>query len=169
MSQLQQVQGTERTLPNGAVGATYRMRTKDGRDATVFRILRSTAAAAQAARDVRSNPRQITQAQARDAFKRYYARTRTIKRGPRKGTPRFASPRGRKAAGTYDANHSGKQVISDARYLHNPHAYDFQGVDSGALPRKRVTPSQAAVLAAGRARRTANVRAKAGQAGGYWW
>lgn len=163
-------QGTQdptsvKTLPNGAKGAYYNILTKDGKPARVFRIFESSPAAVQRALAARKNPRKITQAQAQQAFDKFYARTRTIKRGPRKGQPRFASPAGRRRARTYDVNHRGKKVVDDARFLHNPHAYDFQGVDTGAKARKPLSAAQQAALARGRAA----LQAKRGQAGGYWW
>lgn len=159
LSRADLIPGTQRTLANGAI-AGYVM--KNG--SRVFRIVESSRAAVAGAQAARRNPRQITKAQAQDAFDRYYNRTRTVKRGPRKGSPRFKSPRGRRAARTYDKQHRGANVVSDARYLHNPHAYDFQGVDTGSKARKALSPKQRAALAAGRAKRAANL-----QRGGYWW
>ena len=91
--------------------------------------------------------RPITQAEAQAAFNRFYksrANSR-MTRGPNKGALRFASPRGRKAAMTYDLNHSSKpsRVITDARYLRNPGRWDYPGVDTGAKVRK-VSPKQLA-------------------------
>jgi len=177
------VPGTDRTLANGAVGAFFNVVTKDGTPTRVFRIHSaagpkgSAAAKAQtaAARAARSNPRQITQAQAQQAFDKFYSRTRTIKRGPRKGEPRFASPRGRKAAHTYDLTHTTSnpdKIISDARYLHNPSGWEFRGVDTGNKVRKPLSAKQVAALKSGQDRIkaiNAAKRAARGQAGGYWW
>lgn len=158
-----------KVLANGAV-AGFVM----GPKGPVFRILASTPGAAKRARDARSNPRQITQAEAQAAFDRHYRRTNTIKRGPRKGQPRYASPRGRNSARSYDLNHTSGRVISDARYLHSPHLYDFRGVDTGTKVRKPLTEKQRAALGLGRAalqRRRSPTPAprKLKQAGGYWW
>lgn len=177
------VPGTDRVLNNGATGAYFTKVKADGTPAQVFRIYKaagpkgSDAAIAQtaAARAARSNPRQITQAQAQQAFDKFYNRTRTIKRGPRKGQPRFASPRGRAAARTYDLTHTSnnpKKRVTDARYLHNPHAYEFQGVDTGNKVRKPMSAAQRAALQRGQdaiKAKNAAKRAARGQAGGYWW
>lgn len=169
----QKVPGTDRVLSNGATGAYFTKTKADGTQGQVFRIYKSTRAAVQGAIDARKNPRQITQAQAQQAFDKYYARTRTIKRGPRKGQPVFASPRGRKAAHTYDLTHtSNKPRITDARYLHNPHAYEFQGVDTGSKVRKPLSALQLATLGRGQdaiKAKNAAKRATRGQVGGYWW
>lgn len=171
----QKVPGSDRVLSNGATGAYFTKTKADGTQGRVFRIYKSSRAAVQGAIDARKNPRQITQAQAQQAFDKYYARTRTIKRGPRKGQPVFASPRGRKAARTYDLTHTSNNPdkrISDARYLHNPHAYEFQGVDTGSKVRKPLSIAQREALARGQAAikaKNAAKRAARGQAGGYWW
>jgi hypothetical protein len=171
-----------RVLKNGALGAWFNTVTKDGKHAQVFRIYKSSPEAMQVAINARKHPRPITQAQAQKAFDSFYARTRTIKRGPRKGQPMFKSPAGRKRARTYDLTHTSKKVISDARYLHNPHAYDFQGVDTGSKPRKVPTQKQLDNLAEGRKKHLENLAARKNakvlgsnvlgqqtQAGGYWW
>lgn len=168
------VRGTDRVLANGAKGAFFNTVNKEGKPARVFRIYEAAGPKGSpeakqqtaAARAARANPRVITQKQAQQAFDKFYARTRTIKRGPRAGQPRFKSPAGRKRAMTYDLNHRGKKVVNDARYLHNPHAYDFQGVDTGVKPVKKASPKQLAALAKGRAALAARRR---GQTGGYWW
>lgn len=163
------VPGTDRELANGATGAFFNVTKADGTQGRVFRIYKSSRAAVQGAINARKNPRQISAAQAQQAFDKFYKRTRAIKRGPRKGQPRFASPRGRMAAHTYDMTHrSNKPVISDARYLRNPHAYEFSGVDTGSKVRKPLSDAQRAALARGRAKAAAK-RAARGQAGGYWW
>jgi hypothetical protein len=173
------VPGSDRLLGNGATGAFFNTVRLDGTPTRVFRIYKSTRAAAMEAVAARKSPRQITQTQAQQAFDKFYKRTRTIKRGPRKGQPRFASPRGRKAARTYDLTHRSNnpdKLISDARYLHNPHAYEFQGVDTGNKVRKPMSPAQRAALKRGQdAIKAKNIakaaakRAALGQAGGYWW
>lgn len=159
LSRADLIPGTQRTLKNGAIAGYVNQG-----GSRVFRIVESNRAAVAAAQAARSNPRQITKSQAQQAFDKFYNRTRTIKRGPRKGSPRFASPRGRKAAKTYDKGHRGAKVVNDARYLHNPHAYDFQGVDTGTKARKALSPKQRAALAAGRAKSQATL-----QRGGFWW
>lgn len=156
------VPGSDRVLANGATGATYRITKKDGTPGRVFRIYKSTPDAVRGALAARKNPRVISQRQAQQAFDKFYSRTRAIKRGPRKGSPRFKSPRGRKAAKAYDKHHTSGKVINDARYLHNPHAYDFRGVDTGSKARKPLSAKQRQNLADGRAKR-------ARQVGGYWW
>ena len=172
------VQGSERTLANGATGASFRVTKQDGSQGKVFRFIASTPAAAAAARAVRSNPRTISSSQAAQAFEKYYARNRAIKRGPRKGEARWKSPRGRKQSMTYDKNHRSGKVISDARYLKNPRSYDFQGVDTGSKARKPLSVAQRAALAKGRAALRRGTRAGRAQSlpfagqqqvGGYWW
>jgi hypothetical protein len=160
------VQGSERTLANGATGASFRVTKQDGSQGTVFRFIDSTEAAAANARAARSNPRAISGAQAAQAFERYYRRNRAVKRGPRKGEPRWKSPRGRKQSMTYDKNHRSGKVVADARYLSNPRSYDFQGVDTGSKARKPLSVAQRAALAKGRA---ALASKRAAQVGGYWW
>lgn len=157
--------GPLRTLRNGAKAAFFQ--NLDG-GKPVFRIVSSTAEAARAASAARSNPRKISQAQAAEAFRKYYARnTHTIRRGPRKGQKKFASKAGLKRAMSYDKNHTNpKMVVDDARYLRNPHAYEFKGVDTGAKKRKPLSAAQKAALAKGRA---ALAKKRNGQVGGYWW
>jgi hypothetical protein len=175
--------GQDVPLKNGAIGGWFRKPLNNGGTADVFRIHTSSRAIVMKAVAARKNPRQISQAQAQDAFDRYYARTGTIKRGPRKGQPRFASPQGRRSAMTYDLNHSSKNVfrdgrqvqgvISDARYLNNPGAWDFQGVDTGSKVRAPLSPKQRATLAKGqaalKAKRDAWPSRGQSQAGGFWW
>ncbi len=171
-----------RTLTNGARGGFLAITKKDGTPGKRFVIFDAknvNMAALQAARR-----RPITQAQAQTAFDKYYKNMRTAKyrRGPQKGKPRFHSPRGIKAARTYDLGHTmkGSRVISDARYLHNPHRYDYTGVDTGAKVRKVSAPSakqlaaRAAFTARAKARSRAGLQAQLPfanqqQVGGYWW
>ncbi len=161
-----------KVLPSGLRVDIHEMTKKDGSKGkkSVFRGFSAPgqgAAAAAKARAARANliNKPITAEQAKKAFDSYYARTRAVTRGQDKGMPVFKSPRGRRAARTYDVNHTGKKVIATARYLKNPRGYDFEGVDTGAKVRKALTQKQATNLAAGRAKRTA---ARV-QAGGYWW
>lgn len=84
--------------------------------------------------------RPITATQAQEAFNKYYVNP-TLTRGPRKGQAKFTEL-GLKRAVTYDKNHTGKRVVADARYLRNPHRYDFQGVDTGAMVRKPASAKQ---------------------------
>lgn len=179
------VLGEQREVAPGVIGEFVNVnkkgepiRNKAGQQMTVFRIVSSTPAAAEKARMARSNPRPISQDEAKAAFEKYYARTRTIKRGPRKGLPRFKSPRGRRAARTYDLNHTspgkdGKRMVKDARYLHNPNRYEYEGVDTGSKVRKPLTQKQQDVLARGQAalkRKYPFPGLREGtQAGGYWW
>jgi len=92
-------------------------------------------------------PHQISLSQAQDAFNKYYASNPTFSRGANKGQPRFKTSR----AKTYDAKYSLRpaRVINDSRYLTNPHAWDFQGVDSPNPPKYQTVKS--AKLAAARA------------------
>lgn len=159
-------------------------------DPTEAANVRNQLAKAQAARQ---NPKPITQAQAQKAFNAYYGRTRNVSRGARKGQPVFKSPRGRKAARTYDLGHTSKNVVADSRYLrrHGPRNYDFRGVDTGANVRKAPSAKQLSALARGRARGRAAAARRQGdrmnalfqqqgagrhqqggyqqQEGGFWW
>lgn len=154
--------GSQRTLANGAQAAYFNV---VGKPKPVFRIFASTRGAVARAQAARRNPRQITKAQAQQAFDRFYKGRRmpTFKRGANKGKSRFSSLVGRQRAMTYDIRHGSKPVVNDVRYLNNPHAYDFQGVDTGTLVRKPLSAAQRNALAAGRAKRRRT------QTGGYWF
>ena len=175
----QKIQGSERTLANGAVIARFRAVKSDGTPTEVTRIVSSTGSAAAAARAApRAGPKSITAAQAQAAFDRFYSRA------DHKG---YASMRGQKSARTYDLNHTTGTPIADSRYLRNPSRWDFQGVDTGAAVRKTLSERQLANLAAGRAagraaRGSASSGSRspspkcakgcvpaAGQVAGYWW
>jgi hypothetical protein len=56
---------------------------------------------------------------------------------------RKGSPRGNKQARTYDLNHSGN-VVADTRYRRSPHKYDYQGVDTGSKPNRKMSGSELA-------------------------
>ncbi len=88
--------------------------------------------------------RDITKAEAEKAFADYYAANSVSYKGV--SHPRFKNA---KRAMTLDKNYTG-EVIHDSRYLRNPHAFDFEGVDAGGKVRKVATPSakQIAVRAA---------------------
>jgi hypothetical protein len=166
----QKIAGSDRVLPNKATGAYFKVTKADGSQGKVFRIYKSSKAIAANATTYKRAPKAITKAQAQNAFDRYYDRTHTVKRGPRKGSPRYASPTGRRSAGTYDRDHrmptrAGRPspVIADTRYLNNPGRWDFQGVDTGSKKRKPLSAAQKAALVKGRAA----LRAKR-QAGGFW-
>src|SRR3990167_3724484 len=61
-------------------------------------------------RYARTHRRQITLGEAQRAFEKFYNPSTQITRGPRKGQPRFKSPRGVKMAKTYDQNHTSRTV-----------------------------------------------------------
>lgn len=92
------------------------------------------------------------------AFNRHY--------GPR-GLKHYASPRGQKAARTYDLNHT-KNVVGDIRYRRSPHRFDYQGVDTGAKVRAARSPAQKANDARLKANPVRRAR-KVKQDGGYFW
>jgi len=133
------------------------------------------AAAAEHARAKRmeNDAKPITAEQAANAFKKFYARNRLVRKGNDKGKLMWASPRGRKQAATYDLNHTNKKVTNTARYMRRPDIYDYPTTDAGSKIRKALTTKQLNNLAAGRAVRARNVAARkpaaAVQAGGYWW
>lgn len=150
---LSEVPGSEQVLSNGAVGAKFNAITSDGKRTVVFRIVGSTPEAARQARRARSKPRKITLEEAQKAYDKYYygkGPIPTYRRGERKGEPRFASQRGRHAAGTYDRKHTNpKRIVDDARYLSNPHYYEFRGVDTGNVQRAPASRAQLAARAKG--------------------
>ncbi len=152
--------GERRDLSNGAAGE-YRL---NANGKLVFRIVQgANKAGIKKMQEARKHPRKISKAEAQAAYDKYYTGRRpNIRRGPRKGTPRFSSPRGMRAAGTYDLNHTNQRVITDARYLRNPHRYDFEGVDTGSRVRKPVSEKQRAALERGRAVATRNRRTRIG-------
>jgi hypothetical protein len=168
---VQVVQGSERTLANGARVRQVRVRKLDGSlSAPVTRIISGATnmAAVRAFKNVA-----ISSEQAQAAFNRFYGRTQKHHRGAVKGTPIFKSPRGRKSAKTYDLGHTSAKVVSDARYLRpiGPRSYDFTGVDTGSKVRKPLSANQLTALATARAK-LANKRAQRGgnqQVAGYWW
>ena len=144
-------------LKNGATRARTLITKKDGSQAYVYRITgfntkAAGEAAARHARDARSAKRTtpLSAADAQKAFDRYYARTQPIRRGPNKGSPRFASPRGRKAARTYDLGHTGRYTTSAEIYASNPGKWDHPKVDAGPKRRAPMSPAQKAALARGR-------------------
>ena len=92
-------------------------------------------------RYARTHRRQITLGEAQRAFEKFYNPSTQITRGPRKGQPRFKSPRGVKMAKTYDQNHTSR-TVTDTRYLRNPGRWDFAGVDTGSKVRKPPTEAQ---------------------------
>ena len=165
--------GPIRELMNGAKGALFNL--SNGK--TGFRIINGPTH--------RVPPRPITQAEAQKAFDKYYSRIGTVRRGPRKGTPRFASTRGLKSARTYDLRHEkpAAKIIKDSRYLSpsGPYQFDYPGVDAQLMEtrvRKPLSQRQRDNLARGRAQRS--VRNKGWsqgadnfpplqQQGGYWW
>jgi hypothetical protein len=171
MSSVKQVvQGSERTLANGAQGHLVRITKKDGTlSKPVFRI---TAGATNMAAVRAAKTAAITSEQAQAAFARFYGRTKKHHRGAVKGTPIFKSPRGRKSAKTYDLGHTSARVVADRRYLNplGPRSYDFLGVDTGASVRKPLSAKQVSALAAARAKLRAKRQAGgAQQVAGYWW
>ncbi len=151
-----------RTLANGAVAAKM-----TNNRFVIMSGTKAGAAAARAARFARaSSP--LSRGDAQGAFDAYYKTTRHFSRGPRKGQRVYKSSRGRKAARTYDLNHTSKNVIGDMRYAnrHGPRLHDYQGVDTGDMVRKPMSAKQSANLAKGRAALAAK---RAGQTGGFWW
>jgi hypothetical protein len=102
----------------------------------------------------------ITKDQAQVAFDNYYASDPKVTRGPRKDTSRFTA-RGAVSARTQDFNYTKAptHVVTDSRYLRNPHGYDFQGVDTGPKVRKTGKPASVKQLAA-RAKFTAMAKAR---------
>ncbi len=149
-TKVDEVPGTRKTLANGAVGAMFTL--TNGKKG--FRIISG------ATHSVK--PRQITQAEAQAAFDKYYSKINKVRRGPRKGTPVFASTRGLRAARTYDINHSRdpRKIITDSRYLSpsGPRQWDYPGVDAGSVVRKPRSSAQLAALARGRAATGTNRR-----------
>jgi cbb3-type cytochrome oxidase cytochrome c subunit len=120
-----------------------------------------------------STYRPITEDQAREAFEKYY-KTATFRRGAKKGQPRFTAFGAKRARG-YDLNHSTdpSRIVTDSRYLRNPHKYDYPGVDVGTKVRKPLSPRQVENLRKGRAtleakrlRATQMRLASSGQVGG---
>ena len=95
-------------------------------------------------RYARTHRRQITLGEAQRAFNKFYDPSTKFIRGPRKGQARFKSPRGVKAARTYDLNHTVRpdRIVTDTRYLLNPGRWDFVGVDTGPKVRKGPTEGQ---------------------------
>lgn len=167
----------DRVLANGATAAHFI--TPEGK--RVFRIFKSSKAIAAKATAARTaaGRRKITKEQAQKAFDSHFNRTRKVRRGPgAKKTPRYTSPKGRKAARTYDKGHTARPelVVDDTRYLNAPWRYDFQGVDTGKKTRKPLSAAQKAALAKGRKALADKRRAQKGgnqragqQDGGFWW
>ena len=73
--------------------------------------------------------KQITLAEARVAFDKYYADNRR-----KNGKPRFKVPGCAKATDEH-YRQKDERVITDARYLLNPGKWDFSGVDAGVNPK----------------------------------
>ena len=169
----QKVQGSERTLANGAVVAKFRVGPKkDGTPSMPVTRIVSAPSGPGAMDGVRAfKTVAISSEQAQAAFNRFYARTQKHRRGEVKGTPLFKSVRGRKAAKTYDLGHTSARVVSDARYLRplGPRSYDFTGVDTGSKVRAPLTAAQRANLAAARAKLAAKRTGAVAQVAGYWW
>lgn len=139
-------------LSNGATGRFVQVQKKDGTMGRRFRIV-TGASAAQMAQVRAAKDRQITQAQAQEAFDRYYSKT-CIKNA-RKADPSRSlksAQRGCKAERTYDLNHTGKpeMVRTNTSYLLNPHSFEFPGVDTGNKVRKPLTDAQRNALQRGR-------------------
>lgn len=136
-----------KVLSNGAVGGY--VRNEQGK--VVWRIV--SGASAQYLAGVRGNARRpITKRAAQLAFNRHYRN-------------RNGSPRGNKAARTYDLNHTGRRVVADSRYRRSPHKYDFRGVDTGSAKRK----ARSAKQRQNDARLRALGRAAFQKRGGYDW
>ena len=169
---LLEVKGSRKTLPTGAIATKYVGLKLDNKESKPISRLVGTKESAAHARAGKAQP--ITREQAQKAFDLFYKRTRTMKRGPNAGEPRFANDKGRRAARTYDLNTTLKpaKVISDSRYLSHsgPFRYDFLDVDTGSKQRKVATAKQLATLAAARAKLAAQLNAKRpNQIAGYWW
>ena len=142
--------GESKTLANGAVGQY----TLNATGKKVFRIVSGATDGMVAARAGRGAGRPaVSQAAAQKAFDAYYKRTRKVSRGPRKGQPVYKSPRGRKAARTYDLGHTSQSVVGSTLYTarHGPRLHDYTGVDTGTKTRAPSSAAQQAALAAGRA------------------
>ena len=181
LTNVKEVKGSRKTLPNGSVVVKVVGTKKDGQlSKPISRIVKGSPKSASTARTGKSAPTTrtrksapITIEQAQRAFDLFYKRTRTLKSGSRAGTPLFKSPSGRLAARTYDLGHTGK-VVADRRYLTpmGPYRYDFKGVDTGRKARKVPTSKQASTLAAARAKLAAKrqaLKGKVNQVAGYWW
>jgi hypothetical protein len=172
LTNVKEVKGSRKTLPNGSVVVKVVGTKKDGTQSKpISRIVKGSSKSASTARTGKNAP--ITVEQAQRAFDLFYKRTRTLKRGSSAGTPRFKSPSGRLAARTYDLGHTGK-VVADRRYLtpSGPFRYDFQGVDTGSKARKVPSSKQASTLAAARAKLAAKrkaLKSNVNQVAGYWW
>ena len=169
---LLEVKGSRKTLPTGAIATKYVGTKLDGKESKPISRLVGTAESAARARAGKRQP--ITLEQAQKAFDLFYKRTRTVKRGPKAGKPRFATDQGRRAARTYDFNTTLKpeRVITDSRYLSHsgPFRYDFAGVDTGSKPRKVATAKQLATLTAARTKLASKLASKRpNQVAGYWW
>lgn len=147
----QKVQGSERTLSNGAKGHKVWIRKKNGEMGERFVITNGAPASYLAGIRGSGKRRQISEEKARAAFKRAY------KPG------NFKTPQAAKAARTRDLNYP-SEVRTTTTYLRNPRKWDYPGVDLGNKVRKPMTEAQKAALARGRAA----LKAKR-QAGGYWW
>ncbi len=151
-TKVDEIPGTRRELSNGAVGAMFTL--TNGKKG--FRIISGAKVG------MRVPPRAITQAEAQAAFDKYYSKINKVRRGPRKGTPVFASTQGLRSARTYDIRHSRdpRKIITDSRYLSpsGPRQWDYPGVDAGPVVRKPRSAAQLAALARGRAATGTNRR-----------
>lgn len=168
--------GDTRTLANGVRGE-YRL---NDNGKLVFRIVKADPkhprkqatymkdgkkvtgdAAALAARKARAAKprkadRKLSQADAQKAFDKWYG-SMTVTRGANKGKARFSSEKSRDRKKAYDLKYTDeKMVIDDVRYAHNPHRFEYRGVDTGPATRKQ----------RGGARRQQGGKR---QQGGYWW
>jgi hypothetical protein len=180
--------GERKTLRNGAVGEWKMVNGKNGKRHVGFRIVQGAhPKGSQAAKDAMAVLRAqravpITKAQAQGAYDKWYKRTHRVGvKGNKR--PRYASPRGRRGAATYDKGHT-SNVVADSRYLRRPDRYDFEGVDTGKTVRKVRTANQKAndaklgarTRARNAARRPVGLaaledRGQVGgeQEGGFWW
>ena len=176
-TKVSEVPGTRKQLENGAVGAYFEL--SNGKQG--FRFIEGAKAG------MRVAPRALTQAQAQQAFDKYYSKMPTFTKGPRKGENKYASDKSLARARAYDAQWSlpANKIINDSRYLtsNGPNRYDFAGVDVGSV--RPVSAKQAASRLASAARLAALRRPKsqfqernmqafeqlpqAQQLGGYWW
>ena len=149
---------------NGTKGGYFRV---DGK--VVYRIYESSkeigealagARRATAARR-RTGSMPLSAKSAQNVFNRYYGAASKVGRGPRKGSPRWASPKKRRAARSYDVRHTlnnASKVITDDRFRHNPGKYDYPGVDTGV--ERRGPKTKAERNAAAKRRRAASPKKK---------
>jgi len=146
----QTVQGSEKTLRNGAIGASVWVTKQDGTLGKRFKIHTGPNAARAEPGYQRGEQKQISLAQAKRAYNDYYA-----------DTSRWTTAKGRKTALTRDNNYTNNVTLTST-YARNPGKYDYPGVDDGAKKPKPRTEAQKTKL------RENLVKARAAkQKGGY--